>query len=225
MRFQKFHKIFSPGMYYINPAIDTIEYMDKKERVVDLKRQGVVSRDNMSFAIDAVLFYKVYDTYKARFAVQRLQESLVDLAITTMRNVVGAMTMQEFLEKKDEIDDRIEKEITIPASNWGARITHVLVQDVALPREFQATMASGAMQKKIGEARVIMQQADVISAKLQKEVAEIMNTDAALQIRYLQALEQLARSGNPKMVFFPSDYRDIGTVNPQLNDQVKKFMK
>jgi len=155
MRFNKYYKMHNPGMYYINPEIDTIEYIDKRERTVDLRKQNVVTRDNMSLYIDAVLFFRIFDSLKARFAATDLGSQIQNLAITTMRNVISGLTMQEFLEKKDDIDDKIQDQVGPIAATYGARVTHVLVQDVVLPPEFRATMSAGAIQKKIGEAKVI----------------------------------------------------------------------
>jgi len=222
MRFRKFHKLVGPGMYFVNPEVDTLELIDKREKVIDLRKQAVVTRDNMTLIIDTVLFFRIYDTYKSRFAVSNLAMAIQDLAITTMRNVIGNMTMQEFLEKREDIDDKIQAEIGRPAANWGSKITRVLVQDVILPPEFRATMSAGAISKKIGEAKIITAQADVEAARLMKEMSDALSTEAALQIRYLDALEALAKSPNPKMVFFPPDYRDIGTVNEHLDHAVNE---
>jgi len=89
MRFGKFHALLPPGLHWINPDIDIIEFVDKREKTVVLKRQNVVTKDNMSLFIDAVLFHRIYDSYKSKFAVANLEASLVDLALTALRNVVG----------------------------------------------------------------------------------------------------------------------------------------
>jgi len=95
--------------------------------------------------------------------------------------------------------------------------------------QFRNEMSQSAINKKIGEAKIITAQADVDAARLMRDAAEALSTQAALQIRYLDALEALTKTVNPKMVFFPADYRDVGTTNDHLdgliNDELQKFTK
>lgn len=219
-RFQKFHKLLKPGLHFLNPDVDTLKLVDMREKVTDLGSQVVVTKDNMSMQVQAVLFYKIYDAHKAMFRVDDVSLLIRDLAITTMRNVIGNMTMQEFLEKRDLLDDQMLSTLEKTVPKWGANVLRVLVQDVILPLEFRNTMSASAITKRIGEAKLITAQADVEAARLMRDAAEALSTDAALQIRYLDSLELLTKSGNPKMVFFPSDYREMGSANEHLNDEV-----
>lgn len=220
LRFDKFHKLLAPGLYFINPEIDRLTLVDKRERAQDLNKQRVVTKDNMSLIIDAVLFYKIVDTHRAMFRVQGVQNLIIDLAVTTLRNVIGNMSMQQFLENRDHLDDQMLSKVEQTAAGWGLRVTRVLVQDVQLPPEFRNTMSASAVAKKIGDAKRITAQADVEAARLMREAAEALSTDAALQIRYLDALELLTKTANPKLLFFPPDYRDIGTANEHLDEDV-----
>lgn len=223
-RFGKFHKLVGPGMHYVNPELDRLVLIDKRERVQNLHRQRVVSRDNMVTTIDAVLYYQVVDSYKSKFAVSNLEEALVDLVQTSLRNVIGQMSLQDMLEKREDLADNIMGHITLPAFAWGTKIMRVLIQDIALPHDQRANMSQGAISKKIAEAKVIQSQADVESARLMREAAQILSTNAAMQIRYVESLEILSRSENPKMVFFPADYREIGTMNSHLIDETTNLL-
>jgi len=128
--------------------------------------------------------------------------------------------MQQFLENREHLDDEMLNKVEITAANWGLKVTRVLVQDVQLPPEFRTTMSASAVAKKIGEAKRITAQADVEAARLMREAAEALSTEAALQIRYLDALELLNKCQNPKLLFFPPDFRDIGTANDHLDEDV-----
>jgi len=216
MRFNKFYKLVGPGMHYLIPDVDVLVPIDKREKVIDLKQQGVVSKDNTSFRVDAVLYYKVTNAYKSKFGVSNLVAAIQDLAVTTLRNAVGRMTIQQFLELRDHFADQIEGEITHVAETWGVKVNRVLVQDVHLPLEFRSTFSTGAVSKKISEAQVITSKAEVEVARLMRDAAEALSTDAAFQIRYIDALESIAHSANPKMVFFPANYNDVGTANNDL---------
>jgi len=224
-RFGKFYKLVGPGQHYLNRDVDTLVLVDKREKVLDLKKQAVVSKDNTTFGIDAVVYYRVVNTYKSRYAVVNLQHSIEDLAITTLRNVIGKFTLQEFLQKREEIAELVEHNVQEPATNWGASVHRVLVQDVILPVEARALFSTGALSKKIAEAQVITAKADVEAARLMKEAADALNTEAALQIRYIDALDSVAKSTNPKMIFFPADYRDVGTVNDHLESDVQRLIR
>ena len=215
-RFGKFHKLVGPGQHYLNPDLDTLVLVDKRERVQNLHRQKVVTRDNISTTIDAVLYFKVVDSYKSKFAVSNLEAALIDLVQTTLRNVIGRMSLQDMLEKRDDLAEKLTEHVTMPAFAWGAVITRVLIQDIFLPEDQKANMSQGAISKKIAEAKVIQSQADVEAARLMREAAQILSTEAAMQIRYVESLEILSKTGNPKMVFFPADYREIGSMNEHL---------
>lgn len=225
MRFGRFHKLVGPGQHFLNRDVDSLILVDKRERVVELKRQAVVSKDNTSFGIDAVVYFRVENSYKSKFGVRDLRLAIEDLAITTLRNVIGRYTLQEFLQKRDEVAEDVEVHVREPAENWGAKVLRVLVQDVMLPPEARSLFSTGALTKKIAEAQIIQSKADVESARLMKEAADALNTEAALQIRYVDALENVARSNNPKLIFFPADYRDVGTVNDHVDDESIRLMK
>jgi len=224
-RFGKFYKLVGPGQHYLNRDVDTLFLVDKREKVMDLKKQAVVSKDNTTFGIDAVVYFRVVNTYKSRYAVVNLQHSIEDLALTTLRNVIGKFTLQEFLQKREEIAELVEHNVQEPAANWGASVHRVLVQDVILPVEARALFSTGALSKKIAEAQVISAKADVEAARLMKEAADALNTEAALQIRYIDALDSVSKSNNPKMIFFPADYREVGTVNDHMDTDVQRIMR
>lgn len=215
-RFGKFYKLVGPGLHYLLPELDTLVLIDKREKVVQLKQQNVVTMDNATLIIDAVLYYKIKNSYKSKFAAVNLSESINDLSITTLRNIVGRMTVQMFLERQDHLAESIEAEISHVADTWGVKVTRLQVQDVYLPQQFRNTFSTGAVAKRISEAQVINSKAEVQVAKLLKEASDALNTEAAFQIRYIDALENIAKSNNPKMIFFPADYKDVGAANTDL---------
>ena len=118
----------------------------------------------------------------------------------------------------------IMKNVAGPTFNWGVKITRALIQDIYLPLEIRGQMQAGAVAKKIAEGNVIRAQADVQSAKLMREAAEILATDAAMQIRFVESLEGLSRIGNPKMVFFPADYSQLGKAKEEVNSSAREEM-
>lgn len=215
-RFGKFYKLIGPGLHYLLPELDQLSLIDKREKVVQLKQQNVVTIDNASLIVDAVLYYKIINSYKSKFSAANLSVSIQDLSITTLRNVVGRMTVQQFLERQDHLAEQIEAEIAHIAATWGVKVTRLQVQDVFLPPQFRSSFSTGAVAKRISEAQVINSKAEVEVAKLLKDASDALNTEAAFQIRYIDALENISKSSNPKMIFFPADYQDVGRANVDL---------
>lgn len=215
-RFGKFYKLIGPGLHYLLPSLDQLSLIDKREKVSELKEQSVVTVDNATLTIDAVLYYKIVNSYKSKFAAANLTESIQDLGMTTLRNVVGKMSVQQFLELQDHLAEQIEAEMTHVAATWGIKVMRLQVQDVFLPPQFRKAFQTGVVAKRISEAKVIHSTADVHVAKLLKDASDALNTEAAFQIRYIDALEDIARSGTQKMIFFPSDYKDVGASNNDL---------
>jgi regulator of protease activity HflC (stomatin/prohibitin superfamily) len=209
-RFGKFYKLVAPGTHYLNPELDQLVLVDKREQVLLLPKQIVQTKDNVTITIDAVVYYKVLDSYKSRFAVRDLLGALKELIETGLRNAIGRRTLQEVLQKREELSDAVMQQITEPAFNWGAAITRSLIQEIFFAKDQMANMSQGAVGKRIGEAFVIQSKADVEAARLMKEAAAILSTEAAMQIRYLESLESIARTANPKFIFFPADYNEIG---------------
>lgn len=219
-RFGKFYKLVAPGMHYLNPELDRLVLVDKREQVLLLKRQIVQTKDNVTITIDAVVYYKVVDTYKSKFAVRDLVASIKDLTETSVRNAIGRMTLQDVLEKREELSESVLQQMTKPVFNWGAAITRALIQEIIFAKDQLDKMSQGAISKKIGEAFIIQSQADVEAARLMKEAAAILNTEAAMQIRYLESLEAIAKTENPKFVFFPADYSEIGAANETEHEYI-----
>lgn len=215
-RFGKFYKLVPPGLHYLNPELDQLVLVDKRETVLNLPKQVVQTKDNVTITIDSVLYYEIVDSYKSKFGVSNLSASLADIIQTVLRNAIGKLTLQEVLEQKDHLAEIMLEHITGPVFKWGAKVTRALIQEIFFGRDQQSTLSQGALARKIAEARVIQSQADVESARLMKEASDILSTDAAMQIRYLESLESIARTANPKYVFFPADYREMGSLNEHL---------
>jgi len=212
----------APGMYYLNPEIDSLTCIDIREKVQPLAGQRVVTRDNIQLSIDSILFYKIKDSYKSQFKIQNLPASLSELASTALRNLVGKFTLQQLLQEKDELDTHLQAEVSKPTKDWGIKITRVLIQDLILPNDMRIQMSSAAVAKKIAESKIIAAQADVQSAKLMRDAADALSSQAAQQIRFLESLELITKkSKNPKLVFFPSKFTDLGDANDDIASEGK----
>jgi regulator of protease activity HflC (stomatin/prohibitin superfamily) len=203
--FGRFLKTLPPGLHFVNPYAESLTLVDRRERVIDLKKQAVMTKDNVNVTIDAVVYYHIEDAYKALFAVENVELAIAEIAKTTVRDVFGHVLLQEALETKEKMAAHIKEIIEKPTYNWGVTITRVLIQEILFSRDLQQNLSSAATAKRIAEGKIINAQADVDSAKLMREASDILNTPAAMQIRYLDALTSLAKANNTKIIFMPSE--------------------
>lgn len=122
----------------------------------------------------------------------------------TLRQTLGTRTLQDIIENRDTIAHEIQRTIEGPAMTlWGISIESILIKDLQFSAELQETLAAAAKQKRIAEARLIQCESELASAKVMREASNILNTDAALQLRYLDTLKAISQSGSTKIVFLP----------------------
>jgi len=202
--FGKFVKIVPPGLQYVNPSTESIQLVDRRERTVDLRKQALLTKDNVTILLDAVVYYKVLDPYKALFDVENLDLAIRELSRTTLKDVVGNTLLQEVFENREKMSIQIRDIIDKPTVAWGVDVTRCLVQEIVLAPDLQQNLSSAATAKRIAEGKIINAQADVDAAKLMREASDILNTPAAMQIRYLDAITGLANAGNTKVIFMPA---------------------
>jgi len=203
--FGKFTKILPPGLHYLNPIVETLTLVDSREKLIELSKQSIMTKDNVNITIDAVVYYKIKDPYRVLFSVQNMEQAVAEMAKTTLREVFGITLLQEALETKEKIAKEILKSIEKPTAVWGVDITRVLIQEIIFSRELQINLSSGATAKRLAEGKIIHAQADVDAAKLLREASEQLSTKAAMQIRYLDVLSTVAKANNTKVIFLPSD--------------------
>ena len=220
--FGKFSKLLPPGLHYINPVTEKLSSYDLRERVVDLAKQSLLTKDNVSVTLDAILYYKVVDVYKASFEVENMELAIREITRTTLKDVFGHVTLQEAFEQREKISEKIRDILDPITMTWGADVTRVLIQEILLSADLQKGLSSAATAKRSAEGKIIEAQANVDSAKLMREASDVLNTAAAMQIRYLDAITGLARAPNTKIVFLPS----AGANEETLTDvkAIKKYL-
>lgn len=203
--FGKYTKTLKPGLHYLNPVVETLTLVDAREKVIDLQKQSIMTKDNVNVTIDAVVYYRVEDAYRALYSVENVELAVAEIAKTTLRDLFGHTLLQEALETKEKMAKFIRQVIEKPTYNWGVTITRVLIQEILFSKELQQNLSAAATAKRIAEGKIISAQADVDSAKLMREAAEQLNTRAAMQIRYLDALTTLSKASNTKVIFMPGE--------------------
>ncbi|KAI8620058.1 hypothetical protein BC830DRAFT_638885 [Chytriomyces sp. MP71] len=202
-RFGRYYKSVDPGLIRINVMTEKLRVVNVKQNCTVIPQQVVMSRDNVNISIDSVIFWEVVDPYTASFLVVDVQQALVERTQTTLRQILGTRTLQECIENRETIAHEIQGIIEEPARSWGVKIESMLIKDLVFSTELQETLSAAAKQKRIAESRIIIAHSEVESAKLMREASDILNTPAAMQIRYLETLASMSKTAGTKVVFMP----------------------
>lgn len=152
---------------------------------------------------DSVIYFQITSPYRAAFGITDLRQALIERAQTTLRHVVGARAVQSVVTEREAIAFEIAEIVGDVADKWGVAIEGILIKDIIFSAEVSASLSSAAQQKRIGESKVIAARAEVDSARLMRQAADILASPAAMQIRQLEALQAMAKSANSKVVFVP----------------------
>ncbi|PPQ69894.1 hypothetical protein CVT26_014157 [Gymnopilus dilepis] len=202
-RFGQFYKSVDPGLVQVNVCTESLRIVDVKIQISPIGRQTVITRDNVNVEIDSVIYFQIVNPYRAAFGITDLRQALIERAQTTLRHVVGARAVQSVVTEREAIAYEIAEIVGDVADKWGVAIEGILIKDIIFSPEVAASLSSAAQQKRIGESKVIAARAEVDAARLMRQAADILASPAAMQIRQLEALQQMAKSANSKVVFVP----------------------
>lgn len=167
-----------------------------------------MTKDNVNLHLTSVIYYHVISPHKAAFGISNIRQALVERTQTTLRHVIGARVLQDVIERREEIAQSIRDIIEDTAAGWGVAVESMLVKDIIFSHELQESLSMAAQSKRTGEAKVIAARAEVESAKLMRQAADILSSAPAMQIRYLEAMQAMAKSANSKVIFMPGPPKD-----------------
>jgi len=162
-----------------------------------------MTKDNVTLHLTSVIYYHITSPHKAAFGISNVRQALVERTQTTLRHVVGARVLQDVIERREEVAQSIGEIIEDVASGWGVQVESMLIKDIIFSSELQDSLSMAAQSKRIGESKVIAARAEVESAKLMRQAADILSSAPAMQIRYLEAMQAMAKSANSKVIFLP----------------------
>ncbi|CAO3597739.1 unnamed protein product [Absidia cylindrospora] len=201
-RFGRFQRLVDPGLVKVNPVTESINKSSIKISISEIGRQEIMTKDNVSIAIESVVFWHIVDPYESHFGVTDVEFALIERARTSLRDVCGSHFLQDLIENRDVVSAEIKKIIDPIAQKWGVKIEATLVKDITFSQQLAESLASAAMASRLGEARVITSKAEVEVAELLKQSSEILSTKAAFQLRYLETLVAMSKAGQgPKTLF------------------------
>jgi len=202
LRFGKYKEIMEPGWRLVLPIIDSMKKVDIRTKAVDVPEQDAITKDNVTIRINAVLYYKVFDASKVVLAVENYQFAVSQLAQTTMRNAVGAVSLDELLAERDKISTEICKVIDEATDPWGIKVENVELKDIKLPDEMQRVIAKVAEAEREKQAVITKAEGEVEASENLAKAAETMaRTPGALHLRTLATLNDLSSDQSNTIIF------------------------
>ncbi|RMZ80178.1 hypothetical protein DV737_g3100, partial [Chaetothyriales sp. CBS 132003] len=208
-KFGKFTRAVDPGLVHINPLSERLIQVDVKIQIVEVPRQVCMTKDNVTLNLTSVIYYHITSPHKAAFGISNIRQALVERTQTTLRHVVGARVLQDVIERREEIAQSIGEIIEDVAMGWGVQVESMLIKDIIFSNDLQDSLSMAAQSKRIGESKVIAARAEVESAKLMRQAADILSSAPAMQIRYLEAMQAMAKTANSKVIFLPAANQTI----------------
>jgi regulator of protease activity HflC (stomatin/prohibitin superfamily) len=189
--------IKGPGLVLIMPLIDKTQKLDLRTNVIDVPKQRIVTQDNITVDVDAVVYYRVVDPIKAVIQIQNFFVATGLLAQTTLRDVVGQMELDDLLTKREEINKKLQVILDHSTDPWGIKVSGVTIKDVMLPETMLRAMAKQAEAERERRSRIIMADGELqASQKMAQAAEEYARNTAAMKLRELQTLAEIAREKN-----------------------------
>ncbi len=191
-----------PGLIIVWPLIDQIRRVDLRVVAMDVPPQDVITHDNVSVRVNAVVYFRVIDPKKAILEVENYIYATSQLAQTTLRSVLGEATLDELLAQRDEINSKLQDILDRMTDPWGIKVSTVEVKHVDLPEDMQRVMAKQAEAERDRRAKIIRADAEFQASQKLADAADIIEAHPiALQLRYMQTLSEIAVENNSTTIF------------------------
>jgi regulator of protease activity HflC (stomatin/prohibitin superfamily) len=198
----RFQAVRGPGLILIVPFVQQIVRVDLRTIVMEVPAQDVISRDNVSLKVDAILYFRVMDAEKAIIQVENFLSATNMLAQTTLRSVLGQHELDEMLAKRDELNADVQSTLDEQTESWGIKVISVEIREVTLTENMIRSIAKQAEAERDRRAKVIHAEAEFQAAQTLLNAAQILSRDpAAMQLRYLQTLTEVGGENNSTIVF------------------------
>ena len=191
-----------PGFIIVVPILDKLIRVDQRTVTMDIPTQDVITKDNVSIKVNAVLYFRVMDPSKAIVQIENYLYATSQLAQTTLRSVCGEAELDDLLAKREELNQRIQDIIDLQTDPWGIKVTLVEIKHIDLPQEMQRAMAKQAEAERERRAKIIQAEGEFQAAEKLTSAAEIMTRNpTTIQLRYLETLRDIATEHNSTIVF------------------------
>jgi len=207
-RLGKYSRTAGPGLYFLWPFIEWQTTLDLRTKTTIVEQQETITRDNVPIKINAVIWQRVVDPMRAVLEVADVGNAVIQVAVTTLRSVIGQHTLDDVLKEQDAIARVIEGSIDKVTEPWGVKVERVQMKNVEIPESMQRAMAQEAEAHREKRARLIKAEAELDAAALLRQAAEtIMQSPAGLELRRMQMITEVGAEQNTMtIVMMPSEF-------------------
>ena len=215
-RLGRFSSVKGPGLRFIIPVVDRMRKISLRTVAMDVPPQDVITKDNVSVSVNAVVYFRVVDPVKAILEIEDYMFATSQLAQTTLRSVCGGVELDDLLSHRDKVNDQIQSILDEHTDPWGIKVSTVELKYIDLPQEMQRAMAKQAEAERERRAKVIGAEGEYQAAAKLTEAAKIISAHPeALQLRYLQTMREMsAESKTSTIIPVPLDF--IKMLNPNF---------
>ena len=201
-RFGRYVGVKQAGLRWIIPGVDRMVRIGLREIVMDVPPQEVITRDNVSVKVNAVLYFRVLHPEKAVIQVENYLYGTSQLAQTTLRSICGQAELDDLLSEREQINQKLQAIIDLQTEPWGVKVRAVEVKQIDLPHEMQRAMAKQAEAEREKRSKVIHAEGEFQAAQRLADASRVLaSEDSALQLRYLQTLSEIATENNSTILF------------------------
>lgn len=206
--------IKGPGLFLIIPIIDTVVKIDLRVVTIDVPKQAVITKDNVTVAVDAVVYYQVIDPSRAVNEVENFKYATAMLSQTTLRDVIGQIELDDVLSKRDDINKNIQEQLDVSTDPWGIKVTSVTLRDVSIDDTMLRAIAKQAEAEREKRSRIILADGEFIAATKMKDAARLYEeVPVAIKLRELQTYAEIAREKNMIIVANSSEVGQIAALS------------
>ncbi|WP_406670707.1 slipin family protein [Methanolobus sp. ZRKC4] len=203
-----------PGLFFIIPIIDTVVKVDLRVVTIDVPKQVVITKDNVTVAVDAVIYYKVIEPSKAVNEVENYRYATSTLSQTTLRDVIGQIELDDVLSKREEINLQIQELLDASTDPWGIKVTNVTIRDVSIDETMLRAIAKQAEAEREKRARMILADGEFNAAEKMKEAARLYEeVPVAIKLRELQTYAEIAREKNMIVVANSANVGEVAALS------------
>jgi len=198
----RFWKVAGPGLIIVIPLVQTMDRVDLRVLVMDVPPQDVISKDNISVNVNAVLYFRVIDSEKAIIQVEDYLTATSQLAQTTLRSVLGQHDLDEMLAERDKLNKHVQRIVDVQTDAWGIKVTMVEIKHIDLDESMIRVIAKQAEAERDRRAKIIHAEGELQAAEKLLKAAQIIAVEPiAIQLRYLQTLSDIADEKNSTVIF------------------------
>ncbi|OPX79814.1 MAG: FtsH protease regulator HflK [Methanosaeta sp. PtaB.Bin039] len=220
-RLGRYSGVKGPGLFFIIPIIDRVILMDLRVVTIDVQKQVVITRDNVTVDVDAVIYYRVVEPAKAVIQVENFRVATALLSQTTLRDVLGQIDLDDLLSKREELNIKLQEILDRHTDPWGIKVTGVTLRDVSLPESMMRAIAKQAEAEREKRSRIILADGELQASKTMSEAATLyQQVPVTIKLRELQTLAEIAREKNLIVVTSSGGMGEVAGLSAALQQEM-----